>query len=364
MSMETKIFQEEQASFKEQERENGLKKLIKTMVLALLAAALAVLNGCAAPLKRYQTAYLDLFDTVTSIVGYAASEEAFAEETGKIYQNLLRCHKLYDIYHEYEGMVNLCTLNRRAGEEMTVEPEIIALLEAGREICGKSDGRTDITLGAMLSIWHGAREAGIANPLHARLPDKESLQEAVAHRGFDRIEINPEKRTVKFLDPELKLDVGALAKGFAVEQAGKAAAPGYLISVGGNVYATGPKADGSPWTVGIQDPDGDGGTYLHRVSIKKGAVVTSGDYQRYFIADGKKYHHIIDPETCLPGEKWRAVTVISQDSGLADGLSTSLFLLSREEGQKLLEEYGAEAMWMDAQGIQYYSPGYEAWIQK
>ena len=93
-------------------------------------------------------------------------------------------------------------------------------------------------------------------------------------------------------------------------------------------------------------------------------MVTSGDYQRCYRVDGKTYHHIIDPETCFPGEKWRTVTVISPDSGLADALSTSLFLMSREEGQKLLEEYGAEAMWMDAERNIFYSPGYEAWIQK
>ena len=93
------------------------------------------------------------------------------------------------------------------------------------------------------------------------------------------------------------------------------------------------------------------------------SVVTSGDYQRYFVVDGKVYHHIIDPDTLLPGTFWRSVTIVCADSGLADALSTALFLLPLEEGQMLLEKCGAEAMWVDADGNQFYSPGFHALIR-
>lgn len=136
-----------------------------------------------------------------------------------------------------------------------------------------------------------------------------------------------------------------------------------MVSVGGNVYATGPKPDGSNWSVGIQDPDGNASEYLHIVTIRSGAVVTSGDYQRYYTVNGKNYHHIIDPETCQPGDKWRAVTVISQDSGLADALSTSLFLNDLETGRKLLEQYGAVAAWVEPDGTVILSPGYDEYIR-
>ena len=136
-----------------------------------------------------------------------------------------------------------------------------------------------------------------------------------------------------------------------------------LISVGGNVCATGPKdANGTPWVIGIQDPD-NGSGHLHTLEVTGGSVVTSGDYQRNFAVDGEFYHHIIDPVTLFPSKYWRSVTVVCEDSGLADALSTALFLLPQEEGQRLLNESGAMAMWMDRDGKLFYSPGFEEMIR-
>ncbi len=330
---------------------------MRAAALVLLMVLGLALSGCTAQKTKYSRSWMDIFDTVTTVTGYASSEKEFLEKAGEIYGELKRYHQLYDIYQEYEGMVNLCTLNARAGETVKTGPEIIALLKFGQEVCEFSGGRTDITIGALLKIWHEAREKGIAEPENAALPEAESLREAAEHRGFDRILIDEEQGTVCLTDPEMRLDVGALAKGFAAQQVCAGLETGYLISVGGNVYATGPKADGSSWSVGVQAPDGNG--LLHALKLSAGAVVTSGDYQRYYEVDGKKYHHIIDPDTLYPAERWQAVTVICPDSGLGDALSTTLFLMSREEGQQLLERFGAEASWMSRDGTMYYSPGYE-----
>ena len=102
---------------------------------------------------------------------------------------------------------------------------------------------------------------------------------------------------------------------------------------------------------------------MRKVELKKGAVVTSGDYQRYYLVDGKAYHHIIDPETLYPAERWRSVTVVCADSGTADALSTSLFLMEREEGQELLDHFHAEAMWIGKDGTESFSPGFQALIK-
>ena len=126
---------------------------------------------------------------------------------------------------------------------------------------------------------------------------------------------------------------------------------GWLISVGGNVCATGAKADGSAWVVGVQNPDG--GEYLRKIPITGGSVVTSGDYQRAYLVDGQLYHHIIDPATGMPSTYWRSVTVVCADSALADALSTALFVLPLEEGKALAKECGAEVLWLDAEGKQY-----------
>lgn len=340
-----------------------MRKRGTTALLTVLLIGMCLMSGCTRAMNRYQTTWLDLFDTVTTVTGYAPSEKAFQEETQRIYDGLRRYHQCYDIYHEFPGMVNLCTMNARAGETLTVEPEIIDLLTEAKRICALSGEKTDVTMGALLALWHDARETGIAKPEEARLPAEETLREAAEHRGFDRVDMDAENRTVRFTDPLLRLDAGALGKGLAVQRVGERTPAGYLISVGGNVYATGPKADGSDWIIGIQDPDGADGAFLHKLRLSAGAVVTSGDYQRFYVVNGQAYHHIIDPDTLYPGRKWRAVTVLCQNSGLADALSTSLFLLSREEGQDLLDQMGAEAMWMDGNGTVFFSPGYEARMQ-
>ena len=217
-------------------------------------------------------------------------------------------------------------------------------------------------MGSVLELWHEARSDGIDDPEHAELPDMTALEEAARHCDFDAVIIDEENSTVYLSDPQMRLDVGAVAKGWAAQRAAEHAPDGLLISVGGNVCATGAKDEnGTPWVVGVNDPDG--GDYLHTIYVTEGSVVTSGDYQRYFVVDGKIYHHIIDPETLVPSTYWRSVTIVCADSGLADALSTALFLLPLEEGQALLDKTGAEAMWVDADGNQYSSPGFEAIIR-
>lgn len=114
---------------------------------------------------------------------------------------------------------------------------------------------------------------------------------------------------------------------------------------------------------GVESPDKGAEEYLHTLYVEKGSVVTSGDYQRYYMVDGVRYHHIIDPDTKYPAAYWRSVTIVCEDSGLADALSTALFTLNQSDGQALLDRYHAEAMWVDADGNQIYSPGFSNFIR-
>ena len=342
-----------------------MKRKMISLGLALLTMVW-VLSGCTEKktLNRYQITLLDLFDTVTTITGYAESEAGFEKTVRGIYTDMETYDHLYDIYHEYPDLVNLCTVNSRPGETLTVDQRIIDLLVFARETDEASGHRTNVTLGSVLSLWHDAREAGISDPENAFLPPETELRDAAEHTGFRFLEIDGTNRTVRLTDDRVKLDVGALAKGYAVQRVAETLPEGYLLSVGGNVVATGAKPDGSPWVVGVQDPDGGGEGYLCRVNLTRGAVVTSGDYQRYYVVDGRIYHHIIDPETLYPGEKWRAVTIVCEDSGLGDALSTSLFLMTREEGQALLDRYGAEAMWIQKDGTEHFSSGFRRYIKE
>ena len=336
---------------------------------ALLLALALLLTGCVLPSagsgkKQYQASYLTLFDTVTYISGMAESEEAFLAQAREIHDQLLTYHQLFDIYNCYEGLNNLKTVNDNAGiTPVEVDGRIIRLLEDCRTYYELTGHKVNAAMGSVLALWHEARTAGLDDPANAALPDARALGEAGLHTSWDAVVIDPVSSTVYLSDPEMRLDVGAVAKGWSVQQVAQTAPEGLLISVGGNVCATGPKDEaGTPWVVGIANPDGSG-QYLHTLSVSDQAVVTSGDYQRYYVVGGKRYHHIIDPETLYPADHWRSVTIVCGDSGLADALSTALFLLSQEEGQALLETCGAEAMWVDAQGNCYYSPGFQALIR-
>ncbi|MBP5253846.1 MAG: FAD:protein FMN transferase [Lachnospiraceae bacterium] len=338
---------------------------------AVLLVAAVLLSGCAvfAPscgygqLKRYETSFLDVFDTVTYVKGYALSEEAFRKDADAVHETLVKYHRLYDIYHTYDGIANLKTVNDRAGTEpVRVDREILDLLLFARSVSEETGGAVDVTLGAVLSLWHEAREYAAAHPGDAYVPSGEALREAARHTGFGLLEIDEEAGTVFLTDPDARLDVGALAKGFATARAAEQAPAGMLLSVGGNVAATGPKPDGTPWVVGVVDPDGGEG-YTHTLEIGRTSVVTSGDYQRYFTAGGIRYHHIIDPDTGYPSRRWKAVTVIAGDSGIGDALSTALFILGREAGEKLLLLHGAEGMWVGQDGTEYFSDGFPAYIR-
>lgn len=339
---------------------------------ATLILLLVLLCGCtAAPAKsndtglnRYEATFLTLFDTVTTIVGYAETEEAFTDTAQAFHDELLEYHQLYDIYNEYEGINNIKTINDHGWEHpIKVDQRIIDLLLFSKELYTQTEGRVNIAMGSVLRLWHDARETRIADPSRAALPDQAALEQAAAHTDIDSIQIDVEESTVFLSDPEVKLDVGAIAKGYAVEQVCRNTPSGLLISVGGNVCPTGPKPEsGQPWVVGIQDPE-DPEQYLHTIYVEDVSVVTSGDYQRYFTVDGVPYHHIIDPDTNYPAGYWRSVTILCRDSGVADALSTALFTLPQEEGQALLDAFQAEAMWVRQDGTILYSPGFQAYIR-
>lgn len=341
--------------------------MVRRMMCLLMAACL--LTGCAGPFQglskeQYQVTYFDMFDTVTTILGYAGSQEEFEEAAGKIHDELQEYHQLFDIYNNYENRNNLKTINDKAGiEPVKVDEKIIELLLDCRTYYEVTDGKVNTAMGSVLTLWHEARTQGMEDVDNARLPDREELKEAAAHCSFDNVIIDEAASTVYIQDKQQRLDVGAIAKGWAVEQVCKEAPSGFLVSVGGNVCVTGPKpGNDAPWVVGIQSPQNPSEN-LHTLSLENGCVVTSGDYQRYYIVDGRIYHHIIDPDTQLPGTYWKSVSIICEDSGLADALSTALFLLPRDQGEKLLEQFSAYAIWVDQEGDIYYSEGVEDFIR-
>ena len=332
----------------------------------------ALLVGCAPAKEAEQTQYtatfLTLFDTVTTIIGRAEDEAAFRVKTQAIHDDLLRYHELFDIYNDYDGVNNIKTINDNAGiAPVKVDKAIIDLLTDCKQYYELSGGRVNVMMGSVLSLWHDARNHGINDPANAKLPDREALEAAAEHTSMDSLVIDEAASTVYIEDALASLDVGAVAKGWATQRAADNAESGMLLSVGGNVCATGPKkADGTPWVIGIQNPDVPDEN-IHTLFVPFGSVVTSGDYQRAYAVDGKAYHHIIDPDTLMPAAYWQSVSIVCgddfSDSGLADALSTALFLMDAESGEALVNEYGADAYWIAADGTEYMTDGFEKMLR-
>ena len=325
----------------------------RLLILILILSCL--LSGCGQKNQGpYRYTDYTLFDTVTTILGYGESEAVFEEQAQKICAELQTYHRLFNIYEEYDGLANLKTVNDRAGiAPVRVEQPILDLLQSCEDYYVITDHMVNVGMGSLLSLWHDARLQAMETPDRAEIPEADLRIRAQKHMDLNNMELDLEGKTVFLRDPEMRLDVGAVAKGWAAQKVSQHAPAGMLISVGGNVCASGPKPDGSPWVVGIQNPDGEG--YLNTVELRRGAVVTSGDYQRYFEAEGKRYHHIIDPRSTFPGGEWRSVTVMAEDSALADALSTALFLLPQDRGQQLLDAVGAQGVWLSKEGELLYS---------
>jgi len=344
-----------------------LKKRASLLFAALLILQCLLLSSCGKAKKKYSEYSFDFFDTVTTITGYAESKEEFDDVSAFVLAELGEYHRLFDIYKRYSGLENLCTVNELvngAHRTVKVDARIIEMLEYAKEMYEKTGGKVNIAMGSVLSIWHDYRTAGVDKPWAAKLPPMEKLLEASEHTDINALVIDKENGTVTITDPEMKLDVGAIAKGYAVEMVAqkleKKGFSGYMLNVGGNVRTIGAKADGTPWTVGVENPlESEEKPYVAYLKLAGESVVTSGLYQRYYVVDGKRYHHIIDPATLMPSEVFASVSILCKSSAMGDALSTSLFCLDLESGKALIESIdGAEAMWVLLDGKIEKTPGF------
>ena len=313
---------------------------------------------------------MDYFDTVTTVVGYEDTKEEFDKVADEVLSLLGEYHRLYTIYHRFDGMENLCTINDvsdGAHRTVTVDKRIVDMLVYAKQMYDFTDGKVNVAMGSVLSLWHNYRSVGMDNPENASLPPLEKLKEAAMHMNIENVVIDEDNVTVTLADPYMTLDVGAVAKGYATEMVARyleeKGITGYILNVGGNVRTIGSKPDGTPWTVGLENPKGD--EYLEYLHLNGQSVVTSGSYQRFYYVDGKPYHHIIHPDTLMPAEGFMSVSVICEDSGFGDALSTALFCMSQEEGLELVESVpDVEAMWVTEDGVKTVSSGWNGFVKK
>ena len=322
--------------------------LLSFLVFALTLCTCGALASCDGndkqPVATQNRVYYEYFDTVCVIYNYSG-DESFDQRCDGIEQILKTYHELLDLYHEYDGVTNLATLNRTAGRgAVAVSRELADFLIYARSVYELTGGEVNAAMGSVLSIWHNYRAAGVA------IPSKAELSEAAKHIDFDDVIVDTTSLTVTITDEHLSLDGGALAKGYVAarlrEYLESRGAESYVLDLGGNLCAVGTKPDGSGWTTGVKAPDGFSG-YVYKFVLSDASAVTSGSYERYYVVDGSSYHHIIDKDTLMPAKGFTSVTIVTPDDDLADALSTALFCMSYEQGGALLSTLdGASAVWV------------------
>ena len=346
-----------------------LKLTIIAVVICLLLSSV-LLPSCAKPMERFSEYSFDYFDTVTTVTGYAESKEDFDKVAGEVMEELGEYHRLFTIYHRFEGLENLCTINELVDGQhrtVTVDRRIIDMLLYAKEMYTLTDGRLNIAMGSVTSIWHDYREGGMNHPASASLPPRTELTAASEHTDIGCLVIDEENSTVTVTDPDMRLDVGAIAKGYAVEMVAQSmeekGITGYILNVGGNVRAVGEKSDGEGWTVGVENPADEGEDYIAYLELSRESLVTSGSYQRYYLVNGERYHHIIHPDTLMPAEGYLSVSVLTAHSGKGDALSTALFCMSMEEGKALAESLSdTEVQWVMSDGTIHTTDGWSAYV--
>ena len=350
-------------------------KRIFSLALAVVLA-FSVFTGCKAEPKqsKFNGTIWDSFDTIISIVSYNDNQEQFDSLMETAQEKYRYYHKLFDIYNNYPDMVNAKTINDNAGvQPVQVEQELFDLIKFSIEWYHRTNGKVNIAMGSVLSIWHDVRTYAEYNEIPV-LPDMEELKEADKHTSIENVVLDEENLTVFITDPECSIDLGAIAKGYATELICDELSekyPNFAISAGGNVKVSGHPQDGrNRWGIGIQNPVVDdnyqmvGGNLDLAFLYGELSLVCSGGYQRFFVHEGQRYHHLIDPVTLFPKNTYDGVTVLCEDSGMADALSTAIFMLEPQEAIDFMNTIpDAECILVLEDGSKFMTEGFEAYLE-
>lgn len=310
-----------------------MKRILAAFLLLLCLA------GCTPQPKSY-TADFFAMDTFMSITAYGEDEQAAQDTAVQLEQ---RINALEPALSRTREDSDLYRLNHADGAVCEVSEDTYAAIEAAVQFAEWTGGAFDPTMAPLTDLW------GI-NTDHAHVPAQAEIDAALTHVGYQNIELLGNNQ-VRLLNGA-QLDLGGIGKGFATDAAAAMldGTRGVLATLGGNIgaYGENPNRDSGNWVVGIADPD-DNAAFIATVEVRDLSVVTSGDYERYFEQDGKRYHHIFDPATGYPADSGlRSVTVIDESSTRADALTTALFVMGLEEGMAFCGQNDIAAVFVTA----------------
>ena len=314
-------------------------------------------------IKEYSSEQF-LMDTLVSIKVYGDDAKTLPAAVAAAYGEMHRIAALVDRFPltgtEDCRRSDVCRINEMAGiGPVRVDADTLAMLLLAKKYHDLSGGVFDVTIGPVMNLWDFAGE----NP---KIPASSIIVETLLLVDIESLVVNEVESTAYLRKVGMKLDLGAVAKGYATERAlqalEKQGIKKALIDAGGNIRVLGTNARNAPWRIGIKDPR-KAEAMVAVVALEDAAAVTSGDYYRYFEADGQRYHHILDPRSGYPASENMSVTVVSRDAGLADILSTAFFVMKGDEALALAEKLGVNLVLVSAEGRIFHTPGLAAHLE-
>jgi thiamine biosynthesis lipoprotein len=325
-----------------------VKKRILAIALAVVLLAVSCNRGGPGIYRKTKP----LMDTLVTVTVVADSDKKADTAIEKAFSVIERFGDTIDFFKETS---ELSAINRNAGiRPVRVSPLTLDVIKEALFVARKSGGAFDPTIGPEIELWDFAKKIK---------PSDEAIKETLPLVGYQKVIIDPNNSTVFLSKKGMKMDLGGIAKGYAadlaVDELKRDGITAGIVANAGDIKTFGLKPDGTAWNVGIRNPrqKGESDDLLAKVRLTGRAISTSGDYERFFIMNGKRYHHILDPRTGYPAGLSMSVTVVADKGMYTDAFATAFFVLGPEKGMKLLEEMGMDGIIVDASGGVHTTPG-------
>jgi thiamine biosynthesis lipoprotein len=333
---------------------NCIKKQFTVIGMTILL--LSLINSCNPNKeKKYRETRLALY-TVVTITVYSDSKQKANTAVDSTFKELDRLGRLLNFYSE-DSEVSM--INRYAGiKPVKVSKETLEVIDKALSISKMTDGAFDITIGSIVKLWDFEKQI---------LPDDKSIKEKLKLVGYKNVTVDKARSTVFLQKKGMQIDLGGIEKGYAVDRAVNVlkqnGITAGIIAVGGEVKPFGIKPGGEPWKVGIKNPHQKGkeDDIFAIVDLTGKAISTSGGYEKFFVKDGKWYHHILNPATGYPVYECQSVSVIAHDA--PDGLPTGIFVLGPQKGMEVLRKLGLDGVIMDKKGEVFITEGIKDKVQ-
>jgi thiamine biosynthesis lipoprotein len=299
-----------------------------------------------------------LMDTLVTITVVSDSKDTAEKAIDTAFSEIEYLEKLSN---QYSPDSEITHINRNAGiSEVKVSHDILKLLEKALYVSENTEGAFDVTIGPVIALYD----------FHKKIrPDNDMIKKNLSLVNYRDIIINTDKSTIFLKKKGMLIDLGGIAKGYAADKAAetlkKQGVRAGLVAVAGDIKAFGLKPDGKPWKIGIRNPEARDkeNDIMATIELEDMAISTSGDYERFFLSSGKRYHHLLNPKTGLSAQECRSVSIITKEGAFTDAFATGIFILGPKHGLKVLEKLGFEGMIIDNQGKSHLTQGIRGKIE-